>query len=577
MRLICNFAIFLSVSAGVATAQLPISGRPVTHAADGTSITSFSTIDTKIQTFMQNNGIEAGVVGINRGGRTIYLRSFGWLEKPIIWDVFPEPIIIFPGIPLPETAMLRVASVTKVVTAAAIHAMAEDNLLGPAGLNRKVFNLAGNGGLLNVDPAGGLGDPDFANITISHLLGHAGGFRRADDPYNNIRQVAIDLGVPSPPTFYDIMRWRLGRPLADVPGAQWINNWGTWRVISTSSVANQSVITTALPNDFQTGQVVRISDHAGSVPDINGNHVITVLSPTSFTIPVNVTTAGSGGSFQNQIADPYSNFGMNVLGQIVETAPGGYDNYVRNRVLGAGNWIPNCDWARGRTFLADRNPREPRYQSTVEGEITSNIYPPHEPVPPPYGGFSIETGFWAGGIIASAQAMLTFGSLNQTGYTAPTSGVIHNIGSRITDTNPPLDGDHTGGFDGTCSILDRNTRGTATMIDDQVVFIAFTKVGSGGTAYERLALVEVNSVINNIPSNRWPNAECDGFWVNPGTFGTSGRGGYHDEYSSFSHAVGEVCDGSKLQLKAGSSPWTGTLSKRLVLKAPEGAFIIGQP
>ena len=491
----------LAAAANPAAAQFPVSGRPVPL---------FSEIDNKIQTLMQTNGIDAGVVGINRGERTIYLRSFGWLEKPVILTGFP-PTVIFPGINLPETAMFRVASVTKLITAAAVHAMAEDNLLGNAGLNRKAFNMPGNGGILLVVPFGGLGDADYDDITISHLLGHAGGFRRGDDPYNDLRQVATDLNTLSPPTLYEIMRWRLGRMLADTPGAQ--------------SQINQMGV------------------------------------------------------------DPYSNFGYNVLGSIVELAPGGYDSYVRNRVFGASNWIPNGDWAHGRTFLADRHPREPRYQSTGTNDEADNIYDndlPYEKVPPPYGGFSMESGFYAGGMISSAQAMLRFGALYHVGYRAPStsSAVIHNIGSRNTPTNPPRDDFHTGGFAGTCSILDRSESEDGTSENDTVIFIAFAKSAPSGTGYESLALAEVKSVLTALELNAdtvWPTAECDGFWVKPGSLGPSGRGGYQDEYTSFAHAQATVTDGSKLQLKAGSSPWTGTITKRLELKAPEGPFTIGTP
>ena len=65
--------------------------------------------------------------------------------------------------------------------------------------------------------------------------------------------------------------------------------------ITSSSVANPSVITTPVEHDFETAQTATISGHTGSTPDINGAHVITVISPTSFSIPVNVTAGGTGG------------------------------------------------------------------------------------------------------------------------------------------------------------------------------------------------------------------------------------------------------------------------------------------
>jgi hypothetical protein len=66
--------------------------------------------------------------------------------------------------------------------------------------------------------------------------------------------------------------------------------------ITSSSVANPSVITTTVPHGLTDGQKVLIAGHSGSTPDINGEHVATVTSTTTFTIPVNVTVGGTGGT-----------------------------------------------------------------------------------------------------------------------------------------------------------------------------------------------------------------------------------------------------------------------------------------
>ena len=68
------------------------------------------------------------------------------------------------------------------------------------------------------------------------------------------------------------------------------------KVLLTSSVAAASIITTSLAHELSNGQTVLIAGHVGSVPDINGTHVVTVLSPTTFSIPVTVTTGGTLGS-----------------------------------------------------------------------------------------------------------------------------------------------------------------------------------------------------------------------------------------------------------------------------------------
>lgn len=67
--------------------------------------------------------------------------------------------------------------------------------------------------------------------------------------------------------------------------------------ISANTLANPTVITTATAHGLTTGNIVYVVGNITSVPSINGaSYVVTVTSPTTFTIPVNVTTAGTGGT-----------------------------------------------------------------------------------------------------------------------------------------------------------------------------------------------------------------------------------------------------------------------------------------
>ena len=69
--------------------------------------------------------------------------------------------------------------------------------------------------------------------------------------------------------------------------------------ITSSSVANPTVITlSAAPTiPLVTGDYVEILSHSGSTPSLNGlQGPITVLTATTFTIPVSVTVGGSGGT-----------------------------------------------------------------------------------------------------------------------------------------------------------------------------------------------------------------------------------------------------------------------------------------
>jgi hypothetical protein len=67
--------------------------------------------------------------------------------------------------------------------------------------------------------------------------------------------------------------------------------------ITSNSIANPSVVTTPVPHGLTTGDLVLIAGVATSNPTINGQRAVTVISPTTFSVPVNVTVAGTGGSF----------------------------------------------------------------------------------------------------------------------------------------------------------------------------------------------------------------------------------------------------------------------------------------
>ena len=72
----------------------------------------------------------------------------------------------------------------------------------------------------------------------------------------------------------------------------------TVRSISSNTLANPTVVTTTTAHGYVSGDTVVISG-SNSTPTINGSRVVTVISPTTFSVPVNVTTAGTAGSVYN--------------------------------------------------------------------------------------------------------------------------------------------------------------------------------------------------------------------------------------------------------------------------------------
>lgn len=181
---------------GAATAQLPATGRPVVQLAWA---------DSNMQSFMQANDIRGGLLAISRNGVIVYQRGFGYHNESETQ-------------PMPENALVRIASCTKPFTGAAIQQLAAQ---GSIALDDFAFDLGqSGGGLLAIAPFPSLGDSRLRDIRVVHLLTHMGGWDRGtvgDWTYEEC-QIAGDMGVTSPPGRTNTMRWILGQPLQFSPG-----------------------------------------------------------------------------------------------------------------------------------------------------------------------------------------------------------------------------------------------------------------------------------------------------------------------------------------------------------------------
>ena len=182
-------------------AQTPVSGRPVPELGD---------IDTIVVDYMNDNGIEAAVLGIQRNGDIVYLKGFGLLEPN--------------AVPMPENALVRLASVTKVVTASATRDLAAAS--AALAMTDNAFERGQTGGgVLSVSPFGGKGDARLDDITVEQLLRHRSGWDRDADGIDDLTykecEIADDYGVSSPPGRTRTMDWILGEPLQFDPGSQY--------------------------------------------------------------------------------------------------------------------------------------------------------------------------------------------------------------------------------------------------------------------------------------------------------------------------------------------------------------------
>lgn len=88
-----------------------------------------------------------------------------------------------------------------------------------------------------------------------------------------------------------------GANAADAPVDYTVDPKQRLHEITSNSIANPSVVTCPKAHGLTTGDKVLISGVASSSPTINGTQTVTVISSTTFSVPVNVTVGGTGGSF----------------------------------------------------------------------------------------------------------------------------------------------------------------------------------------------------------------------------------------------------------------------------------------
>jgi CubicO group peptidase (beta-lactamase class C family) len=173
--------------------------------AVGVPVPELSVFDDLMQNFMEDHAIPGGALGIMSDGVVVFERAYGWQDE-------------LQSHPIRPNVVMRVASMTKPVSAAAIRTLIA---AGALNLTDRVFNPKNPGaGVLEYLP---FGTPDvrLGSITIEHLLQHRGGWDRGmvgDLTYME-QNIADDMEIPSPPGRVNTARWIMGQPLQHDPGS----------------------------------------------------------------------------------------------------------------------------------------------------------------------------------------------------------------------------------------------------------------------------------------------------------------------------------------------------------------------
>ena len=149
-----------------------------------------------------------GALAVVKDGRLVYAKGFG------LGDVVNKA-------PVEPTSLFRIASLSKPITAVAVLRLAQEKKLN---LDTKAFAL-----LDLKAPDGATVDPRLSEITVRHLLQHTGGWNRdkSGDPMFLAAKISGALGVHSPPTSLQIIRYMMVRPLDFTPGSRYAySNFG---------------------------------------------------------------------------------------------------------------------------------------------------------------------------------------------------------------------------------------------------------------------------------------------------------------------------------------------------------------
>ncbi len=158
-------------------------------------------MEASIERFMTQWEIEGASLAIMKNGHLLYCKGFGKANRET-------------GEPMEVHHILRIASLSKLITATGIMKLCEsgrlslqDHVFGPEGiLNDSIF--------LNIK------DKRVLKITVEHLLRHQGGYSiRAGDPLFCMPSVARQLGKSLPLTLNDMVQYASSTRLRYEPGS----------------------------------------------------------------------------------------------------------------------------------------------------------------------------------------------------------------------------------------------------------------------------------------------------------------------------------------------------------------------
>ena len=148
---------------------------------DMSQIEELEGMDRKVEAYLRKWWMKGASLAIMRNDSLLYAKGYGWADEEKEQKMEPGNI-------------LRMASVSKLITAAGIMVLQDKGMLS---IKDTVF---GPTGILN-DTIYKFRDRNYKKITVEHLLRHQAGFRR--DPLFSSRDVMHQLKLDHAPSAED--------------------------------------------------------------------------------------------------------------------------------------------------------------------------------------------------------------------------------------------------------------------------------------------------------------------------------------------------------------------------------------
>lgn len=158
----------------------------------------FSGIDRKVRTYMDRWALQGCCVAVVRNDSLVFAKGYGWADRE-------------KGVRMEPNNLMRVASVSKLVTAVGIM-----NLVDRGYITLQDHVFGEDGILTGPEYEAADKDPNYALITVEHLLRHQGGF--ANDPMFEPGMVRSFLGITGELKAEDYIRYELAHRIRYKPG-----------------------------------------------------------------------------------------------------------------------------------------------------------------------------------------------------------------------------------------------------------------------------------------------------------------------------------------------------------------------